>query len=706
MASPQEDLNNLLANILQSAQSISLDDFVKPETRQDVGDFVGRMGADISSISPSDFVSPQVKHDLGAFVTNMLASAAPVGNAVPSANASPQPKQAVNPNPKGYPGQGRTGEADPQYASADAAPDAPTVGQTMPLGDRTPESDAILRMMQQAGMEGANYNPDGKKMLDTPASATEKKGSGNAGADRVNADTGQTGIRAIVDENGKVTLTNLDDSGGRIQKSGSVIPTTGQRMVENNVQNLLDQMRKTTDGATGRALLDQFNNAKVAEETRLYNDAQAQASAKLGLPDMQAQLDAAIAADRADPLYRPGMGDSPITAKIRQAIDTGKGYADAEAKRYLQGNVSFNALQNTAKSMEQESLRLTKLDDAKTRRAESQDNRIANREDQQADAEYRLRLSKQLSSEEHQRQEQEKLQQKAMSLTNQQKDAIRVLFPEKADATDTELAATIDKIPKNSPTRAVVDAADGELPLLATTGNLKAAAVIQAKEKDLGVDPAVTKDRLRELNKIFNDPNLVKEGLDKSMKGGTKEQKQNALNTLLQGETLGTPQEKQAAMMQKYNFALAKLNQGIAATYRNHLEQWKVADPSFQLALSKARETTGSTDMANVLAAYVGNASGQERRIKVDNFKLLASGAAKETQDSLLGSIDPVTLGNDIEHLAIKTVAQRISESVGNYLDAVDRRSYTGVPGTIMGTFRGLQESGMRLVDNALKSKD
>jgi hypothetical protein len=662
MASAQEDLNNFLANIVQSAQSISLDDFVKPETRQDVSDFVGRMGADISSISPSDFVSPQVKHDLGAFVTNMLASAAPVGNAVPSANASQPPKQAINPNPKGYPGQGRTGEADPQYASADAAPDAPTVGQTMPLGDRTPESDAILRMMQQAGMEGANYNPDGKKMLDAPASATEKKGSGNAGADRVNADTGQTGIRAVVDENGKVTLTNLDDNGGRIQKSGSVIPTTGQRMVENNVQNLLDQMRKTTDGATGRALLDQFNSAKVAEETRLYNDAQAQASAKLGLPDMQSQLDAAIAADRADPLYRPGMGDSPITAKIRQAIDTGKGYADAEAKRYLQGNVSFNALQNTAKSMEQESLRLTKLDDAKTRRAESQDNRIANREDQQADAEYRLRLSKQLSSEEHQRQEQEKLQQKAMSLTTQQKDAIRVLFPEKADATDTELAATIDRT-KDKSTLAVLNAADGELPLLATTGNLKAAAVIQAKEKDLGVDPAVTKDRLRELTKIFNDPNLVKEGLDKSMKGGTKEQKQNALNTLLQGETLGTPQEKQAAMMQKYNFALAKLNQGISATYRNHLEQWKVADPSFQLAINKAKETTGSTDMANVLAAYIGNSRDQERRIKVDNFKLLAAGAAKETQDSLLGAIDPVALGHDIEGIAVRTLSQRIMDA-------------------------------------------
>jgi hypothetical protein len=531
----------------------------------------------------------------------------------------------------------------------------------------TPEE--ILQMMKDAGMPGANYATrpitpgpgeqvteqwvldalaQGQTQLSTlPMDGPEQEAETLAalnmhpGVARVNANTSETGIRAVTDEAGNITLTNLTDEGKQIQKGGTSynkdgtavgLPTEGQVQINNTVHGILDLMKRTTDVNALRGLSGQLNEAMAAEQAKLYAQAQSHAATTLGIPELEQQLGFLQSLERRQPSWMPGMPESPQTLAVRQRLEQARGLADAEAKRYLAGNITANSLNAAAKTAETEVARITRLAD-----------QAAAREDRQAHSESQVRLSRQLTREAREDERQEKLRLQAQALTPQQKDVARVIF-QKPDATDEELALTIGST-KDKSTLEVLNAEEGQLPFLAITGNAKAAALVEAKEQQAGVSPEVTKARIRELNRIMNDPTLLQDGINERMKGAPKEQRQAILTELTTKSTLGTPEEKRAAAINKYELARAKLQQGITTMFLNDVNQWGIVDPRFQEAVTRAKEITGSTDVNSVLMEYKGS---------IAEFKQLAATAASRNSKSALGAIDPVVVANQVEQIALQ----------------------------------------------------
>jgi hypothetical protein len=469
----------------------------------------------------------------------------------------------------------------------------------------------------------------------------------HAGAERVNENTTNTGIRAIVGQDGKVTLTNLDAENKAIKKgaisydsngTGTFAQTESQKGLATNAHGILKQMQSTSDINALRGMQAQFTEVLAKEKTDHYTKAFDHASKQLQIPVLQAALEDAMRLDREAPDWRPGLGDSPNTTKIRTTIEDARTRADAIAKQYLATNVGYNSLVAAEKTAESEVQRLTRLADKK--------DTIEFQKELQADNRRALR--------------QEELEEKAKGLTLEQKNRLRTLHPEFATSPDTELVAVIGKHKSKDGYVEAIDAPDSELPKLAATGNKHAEAIVVAKERNAGIDDAITRDRIKRLSAFANDDSSIKRAIKLSGVKGDKEIGEAFASVKALSAPGASAESKKQSAAIRLDYARSLLADEEYQKFLGNVSSWQTADPSLRIAMDKAKNAVGKADVKSVLVEYLGETTGQQRIQAMNNFISIARDAAAQTEKSTLAAIDKNKLTMQIQTIETKSLLQRL----------------------------------------------
>lgn len=442
----------------------------------------------------------------------------------------------------------------------------------------------------------------------------------------LNANHNQYGIAAAKDSHGHLVLSNY------VPKPGDgVIPIsrTNQEGVTGNVRSILNQLKATTDIDTARGLQAQLNEAAAQEAARIQGEARKHAETKLGIPDFERQLSASIELDRNSPTFlaNPGIGDSPNTAKIRNALNTGRAAADLEVQRMMKSNVTQNALEAALKNAQMETARISRLADKKEMADAALEQRTNARKDM-LDA---------------------RLDEAAAGLSENTKMAIKALNPVLANATDRDLAHNFEKGKANPAYIAAITAPDIDLPKLAVEGNAYGNTLLQAREAALGIRPADTESRLRQLQEVMRSPAMLQKALKMTMPRGPDADKQIAAQmSELNAKVTGGKEEQRAAADYKYQIARRAVSQGITNSFMEDVQNWQAPDPGIAAAILQAKTVAGKTDITEVANAYIGRSTGSEARAKLEYLIDAMESSAKMYQNSVFGMPNTMAIRNKL----------------------------------------------------------
>jgi len=135
-------------------------------------------------------------------------------------------------------------------------------------------------------------------------------------------------VYRCVDNKGRTTFSDSPCDG---QSAIPVGPSTGggsaagpleawSRRRGQAVMQMMSVAANEADPDRKRRLRDDVDMAMAAYAAEASAAAQRQAQGESGVLVLEGQLEAARRADRADPLWKPGLGDSPITARIQEQL--------------------------------------------------------------------------------------------------------------------------------------------------------------------------------------------------------------------------------------------------------------------------------------------------------------------------------------------------------------------------------------------------
>lgn len=111
------------------------------------------------------------------------------------------------------------------------------------------------------------------------------------------------------------------------------------------VLGLIERASVESDAAARRNVLRELDMAAAAYTAHAHAAAQRQAQAEAGVAIYERQLEEARRADRADPLWKAGMGDSPITAGIQEQLLKARQAADTRVPQLLASNAEYQRVQ-------------------------------------------------------------------------------------------------------------------------------------------------------------------------------------------------------------------------------------------------------------------------------------------------------------------------------------------------------------------------
>lgn len=519
-----------------------------------------------------------------------------------------------------------------------------------------PQQTELEKAMQDEWNTTVNSFAAANGIGQAPVESTKIAGSGHAGVDRVNAGTGNTGIRAVLDKDGKVTLTNVigpDPMANRqgiptIQKGakeydaegnaiGPVAPSPEQASMQNNAQALLTQLRTAKDSASATALLDSIRNAVATESSKLQEQALQHANNALQVPLLQSQLLLAQQEDQA----RGIIGDGPRTAKIRTDLEQARGLAEREAQNILSRNVTYKSLLITSKAADEEAARLARKED----KMET------------------FTAQKTFAAEQKEAAKREEQERKAAGLSTELKTRLRKLQPELEGQDDVALVAALDKHQGNGNKDgffAALEEPKELLPLLAIEGNHYAKSILVSTERTAGIPDAVTSERLKKLEMYMRDPKQLSREIGMVIGSNNEDDIKAQIRAINAGKLPGGNKELAAqANAIKRQAALLKFRNEIQNDFTRDVSSWAPADPVFQEAVKKAREVANRSDLKSITIEYVGSVTGPERKARLDALISYAREAASKTQGSQLGAVDPVILQRDIESIEVRRFLER-----------------------------------------------
>jgi len=482
--------------------------------------------------------------------------------------------------------------------------------------------------------------------------------SGNVGADRVNANTTNTGIRAVIGQDGKVTLTNvvgkdpmaygagiktIQKGGTSYDAEGNIVgeqqATPDQKRLQVGVQGLLNQIRTAKDGDSALGIYVEFNNAYAQERAKMYNDALQTANRSLQIPELERQLMNEMALDKQDPENTNGMrGDSPITMKVRAQLEQARGLADTEAKRLLAGNLHYSSLESAAKNAEMEVKRITANSDRLQNMADNATMRKQVRADERAAI----------------------ADEKAAALPEEVKKRMVYLDPTLDASDNVKLMHTLEaRQSKKDGFVEALEQPDELLPVMAISGNVYAKTILTQKEKDAGIPQDVTAARLQRIKSLETNPDTLKKGLAIINQGASADQIKAIIGNVNAMNAPGGNKQEGAKIKQQAVMAVYK--EQVQEEFFTDVSKWGIQDPEILTAMTESQKVTGRTDLQGTMVEYMGKAvDPSDRARRMGNMIKVAQQAALSTNGSLLGSIDPVMAGLQVQSIETRSLMQRM----------------------------------------------
>lgn len=444
------------------------------------------------------------------------------------------------------------------------------------------------------------------------------------------------GVTATMQADGTLALSNT--SAPSATKTASAMPTVG-----NDLLTAINSLKTTNDPDIARGLLGNIRESAAQKSSSLMGEAMRFAATKLGVPVLETQLREAEAADKADPKWYPGIGDSPITAKIRTALLTTRSSVDNEAKNYLSSNTTFASMNAALKTAEEEAKRIEKIGDRTNRIEDEAAFRSTLKELDKAEqnAEVAASMKATLSPEE----------QKRLVLLNP--SIGQEATPEKQLLA---MAASIKRADRDPAMREALGALEADLPILAMNGNPDAMVLTISKEANrpgfTGTEDSV-KATLDTIAKVAGKPEMVDKLI--RMKYGTKfdSPEAKAEKATMTSASLGLDAEGKK-IKRKQDFAIAlDLYRGEATDrFMKDTTSWGIQDPLFLAAQQKAKSVTGKADLQSVLTAYLQDAPAEGLLGRLNEIRTAALTAAAKNKGSLFGSPDSVIIEGTLARAA------------------------------------------------------
>ena len=471
----------------------------------------------------------------------------------------------------------------------------------------------------------------------------------SAGVDRVNANTGNTGVIGYKDSKGQAVLTNVakDPLTGQDKKLPVLLQPspngtsysqvdkdnlpTQKADISSAVQGAIATISKAKTYEEGLGIYRNLVESIATQKAGLETQATTFAENKLGIPVLMDQLNQARQADKADPQWYPGIGDSPITQKITEELRLTRGMVTKEAADYLSNNPTYNGLQNHLKigelSLNNLGSIISKERQVDLARESANINRTAAQQDRTED-----RAAK----------KEENLIQIYDNLSPRQIAAIETLNRDKLEGLDPtsnvrkmSLAGLAIGNKDKAYQAAITAEGPQQLLSLSLQGNKWANTLLMEQEGNaIGTPPAQIRMQMQQLNEILRDPNLALKVLSSRPGADPKAAKTAAAN---HNADLNSTDKKGEATAARVGYAIEWMTRERTKAFATNVNTWESTDPLMKTAIAEASKTTGKPSMENVLAAYLGDSAGKERISKANDFKNHLHNAALKYKDSAFG---------------------------------------------------------------------
>lgn len=445
------------------------------------------------------------------------------------------------------------------------------------------------------------------------------------------------GVTATMQENGTLSLSNVFDSTNISEANVQV--RTGPN-VSNDLFSSINALKGMTDPAAARGVLATIRESAAQKSTSLMAEAMNFASNKLGVPFLETQLREAEAADRADPMWYTGIGDSPITAKIRQSLLTTRASVDNEAKNYLATNTTFASMNAALKTAEEEAKRIDALATRKDRLTDEISLRSELKKDAKVEEASALRAS--LSP----------LEQRRLAILNPS-----IANEPDPDAQMLAMAATIKRADRDPNMREALGAADQDLPILAMSGNPDALTLTISKEKEN--NPAASDESIKAtldiIGRAAGKPEMVDAFIKQKYKGKFDSAEAKAEKASMLTSSVGLDAQGKKIKRAQDNAIAMEIYRGQATDrFMSNVGSWGITDPEFLAAQQDAFKTTGKMDLTSVLSSYMKNVSNDPATglQKIAAFKQIANSVAARQANSIFGTPDTLIMDAVITNAA------------------------------------------------------
>lgn len=465
------------------------------------------------------------------------------------------------------------------------------------------------------------------------------------GVDRVNARTKEHGVTAI-ERDGKTYMTNINADGSVNKGTGSPNSVGGNGMgsaqspvapgsqsipnISGDISASIDKLKKTNDFAEARGLIGNLVTSLASSKALMEQDAIKLAAVKFGLPQLEAELQKSIQADMADPKWYPGIGDSPITAKLRAEIGQANINSRQYAGTYLSSNTSYASLGAYEKMANME------YDRIKT--ATERTDRLS---DASAETLARNKLNRIAMAEEE-----------ISALPAAALQRMMILNPALGvkDADGKLDPIAIAKTMKDGNTKEAVMADPNTLVVLAMERNPAAQALVTRMESGIMKESEVGA-KLQDLVKMANSSEFLKTYAEFKFPGKKPDQDAyiaDRSSKKLSTDKAGKEEARRQMLMEALEIERSRQTGYALANITTILP----ADGIYAKAIADARKVTGNTSLENVaLALMKDSTSSQDAYIKKMMLSQDIQAALRKRPPSVFGAPDGNQMQAALIHL-------------------------------------------------------
>lgn len=490
-----------------------------------------------------------------------------------------------------------------------------------------------------------------------PNAAFETFKAAKTGEERVNAFSGEHGVRAIRDpKTGSVTLTNIGEDGKPTAQSQKQIygwnPTGFQKVDEaslfnpmdantsKNIDSLLDQLAKakTSDEAEGIA---RTTTTALAEEfTKLEQQAYSFAEKELGIPELRNQLEAMQQRDRA---VGATNGIPFISPEYNQTLNL-----LAQRQRELSTRVNDQLSRNiTYQRLKAAEINTKTLVTQKINKLGQQESSILLKQTQQEirdEARREAAVDAVTAMPEHVR---EMLYRLNPAIKGEGKEEALVKFYQ-SQAKDKNFVA-------------LAEAPIAARPMLALQGNPYAIKLVAEQEAAVtGKAVADVEKDLLDLTRTEPSDKMVNDWIDSQVANLSSDQQKErrmALKQMINNARMSTATDKGRAEWLQYKSAIVAQDLRTAKTsrYLSDIGNWGLQDPEIEAAAAKARKLTGKASVDAIAVALMDGKEGRESLEAIARYKELLRARLAKEKNSTLGTVDEAAVLNAVNRAVINT---------------------------------------------------